>query len=529
MFFVGRARARRNMMVGTESQDERMSTESGGLPTVRLKTFDPTSNCQLSQDDGVWMTTASFTIFTMTAGFGLLESGRVSPKDEVNVMVKNVFDVIFGGLAYWMFGYGFTFGSLQHSMSRYIGLGDFFFDPERGDDYTNEKGVSYALFIFQMSFATTTSTIVSAGMSERIHLKSHCFISFFITLIHAIAGHWVWDQEGVFRRMGVIDSAGCSAVHLVGGTAGLVATTYLKPRRNRFTKNGLRTVSDPTKAILGFLMIWWGWLAFNTASNYSVTRGQWSEGTRSAVGTIMASVGGGVATVVITRVATKKIQMDMLIDGLLASLVSSTAGCLYFTPWQAAVVGAVGSSLALAAYPITEYLQIDDPVGVIPVHLIGSIWGMISPAIFVYQREMNFGSDQCYFQTSENSNGLLHGGGINLLLIQFLAIIVIIIYSGMASFFILFMLSHSPIGLRIPLYDEELGADLVEHGLAGVNLMTYTVEKKLDAKRLSSVLMMIVRWRSKARIGAIRRKQIFDSGAITPQMPSEDGAIHRRR
>ncbi|KAF1758017.1 hypothetical protein GCK72_014475 [Caenorhabditis remanei] len=146
---------------------------------------------------------SSFIIFTMTAGFGLLESGRVSSKDEVNCMVKNVFDVIFGGLAYWMFGYGLTFGDSKHQLGRFFGFGDFFFDPERvsDDDSTDEKGISYSLFIFQMSFATTTSTIVSAGMSERIHLKSHCFISFAITLVHSIAGRWVWDQEGIFRTM----------------------------------------------------------------------------------------------------------------------------------------------------------------------------------------------------------------------------------------------------------------------------------------------------------------------------------------
>ncbi|KAK6039014.1 hypothetical protein COOONC_23481 [Cooperia oncophora] len=92
-----------------------------------------------SQDNGVWMMTSSFTIFTMTAGFGLLESGRVSPKDEVNVMVKNVVDVIFGGLAYWMFGYGFTFG--QTLTNPFIGIGDYFFDPEREEQLTRD-GVS---------------------------------------------------------------------------------------------------------------------------------------------------------------------------------------------------------------------------------------------------------------------------------------------------------------------------------------------------------------------------------------------------
>ncbi|CAL2040812.1 unnamed protein product [Caenorhabditis brenneri] len=500
-------------------------------PQIRMKP-DKQLDCNLSQDDGVWMMASSFIIFTMTAGFGLLESGRVSSKDEVNCMVKNVFDVIFGGLAYWMFGYGLTFGDSKHRLGQYFGFGDFFFDPERvsDDDSTDEKGISYSLFIFQMSFATTTSTIVSAGMSERIHLKSHCFISFFITIVHSVAGHWVWDQDGVFRKMGVVDSAGCSAVHLVGGISGLVATLYLKPRRNRFVKNGIRTVSDPTKAILGFLMIWWGWLAFNTSSNYAVTHGQWTEGMRSAVGTILASAGGGVVTVVITRVATKKIQMDMLIDGMLASLVASTGGCLYFTPWQATLVGAIGSSLALAAYPLTEWLKIDDPVGVFPVHVVGSIWGMIAPAIFVYRRPMNFGPPECNFQTSDEANGLLYGGGFQLLFLQSFVIFVIATYSAICAFIILFIMHHSPIGLRVDKYQEELGADLIEHGLAGVNVMTYTLEKKLDAKTLSAVLMIIVRWRSKAKLGAKRRKQVHDSALMAPK-PTENvemNVIHRR-
>ncbi|WKY04422.1 hypothetical protein Q1695_005430 [Nippostrongylus brasiliensis] len=467
-------------------------------------------NSVTAQDNGVWVSAASFTIFTMTAGFGLLESGRVSPKDEVNVMVKNVVDVIFGGLAYWMFGYGFTFG--QTYANPFIGVGDYFFDPEREHELSADgQGTSYALFIFQMSFATTTSTIVSAGMAERIHLRSHCFVSFFITLVHSIAGHWVWHQRGIFRAMGVIDSAGCSAVHLVGGISGLVATLYLKPRQHRFHEKAARQISDPTKAILGFLMIWWGWLAFNTASNYAVTSHQWTEGSRSAVGTIMASAGGGVITVLISRMATKKIQVDMLIDGLLASLVSSTAGCLFYTPWQATLVGAIGSAMALIAYPLLEKAQIDDPVGVVPVHVVGSIWGMISPAIFVCR---DFGLADHKVTNENDLSGVLYGGGITLLLYQLAALGVIAVFSGSCAFAILFILQHSPIGLRLSRLDEQLGADLREHGLAGVNLMAYTVEKKLTAKTLSSVLMVIVRWRAKAKLGAARRRRIADATTL---------------
>ncbi|CAJ0603316.1 unnamed protein product [Cylicocyclus nassatus] len=402
------------------------------------------------QDDGVWMTASSFTIFTMTAGFGLLESGRVSPKDEVNVMVKNVVDVIFGGLAYWMFGYGFTFG--DRFANPYIGVGDYFFDPERDDKPNADR------------------------------------------------------------------------VHLVGGISGLVATLYLKPRRYRFASKRARQMSDPTKAILGFLMIWWGWLAFNTASNYSVSRHQWTEGSRSAVGTIMASAGGGIMTVFISRCTTNKIQVDMLIDGMLASLVSSTAGCLFYTPWQASLVGAIGSAMALVIYPLLEKAEIDDPVGVVPVHVVGSIWGMISPAIFVCR---DFGLDQDV--TNDNDfSGLLYGGGLTLLLYQLAALTAITFFSGFCAFAILYLLQHSPIGLRLSRLDEELGADLREHGLAGVNIMTYTIEKKLTAESLSAVLMVIVRWRTKAKLGTLRRQRIADIQTTETQRGIEMTVQKRR-
>ncbi|GMT15322.1 hypothetical protein PFISCL1PPCAC_6619, partial [Pristionchus fissidentatus] len=249
---------------------------------------------QQIQDDGVWVITSSFTIFTMTSGFGLLESGRVSSKDEVNIMVKNVIDVIFGGLSYWMFGFGLTFGDAYPN--RFIGLGKFFFDPD--ENYEFVQGWNYASFIFQMSFATTTSTIVSAGMAERIRLKSYIIVSFLLTAVHSIPAHWVWSNHGFFYQLGVIDSAGCSVVHLVGGVSGLVATLYLRPRQNRFGEKGQQQLSNPTNAVLGTFMLWWGWLAFNTGSTYGVSKYKWRLAARSAVATVMSSAGGGMTIVV---------------------------------------------------------------------------------------------------------------------------------------------------------------------------------------------------------------------------------------
>ncbi|EPB78685.1 hypothetical protein ANCCEY_02204 [Ancylostoma ceylanicum] len=394
----------------------------------------------------------------MTSGFGLLESGRVSSKDEINIMVKNVVDVIFGGLSYWMFGFGFTFGHSVNYGNAFIGLGDFFFDPVSHDE--NTEGWTYASFIYQMSFATTTSAIVSAGMAERVRLKAYIIISFVMTLIHSIPAHWVWSDNGILFKFGVIDSAGCSVVHLVGGISGMIATIYLRPRQKRFGKMGKKRMSNPTNAILGTFMLWWGWLAFNTGSTYGVTHGKWYLAARSAVGTIMASVGGGITSLLISRFVTRRIEVDMIIDGMLASLVSSSACCGCFTPWQAFVVGSFGAGFALLSYPLLEWAEVDDPVGVIPVHVIGSIWGMMSAGIFARDDPSN-------------------------------------------------CLQHSRVGLRLTRLEEEIGADLREHGLSGHCVRAYEFEKKLTPEYVwtaAKMMLMMVRWKVKARKGAQRRR-----------------------
>uniref|UniRef100_A0A1I7X6B6 Thioredoxin domain-containing protein n=1 Tax=Heterorhabditis bacteriophora TaxID=37862 RepID=A0A1I7X6B6_HETBA len=175
---------------------------------------------KIAFDDAVWIITASFTIFTMTSGFGLLESGRVSSKDEVNIMVKNVVDVIFGvlieplksindlGLAYWMFGFGFTFGKNKEYGNPFIGVGDYFFDPIDSEELT---------VCTQWNLSIKTGKMEEESLTYSYRLSDKLYFS----------------------------------VHLVGGISGLIATVYLKPRQNRFGKKGRKQMSNPTNAILG--------------------------------------------------------------------------------------------------------------------------------------------------------------------------------------------------------------------------------------------------------------------------------------
>ena len=120
-------------------------------------------------------------------------SGMVSQKNEANIMVKNAIDVLLGGLSFWLFGYAFSFGDSKLS-NGFTGVGYFLTDAT--DD---NMGEIYSTYIFQLSFATTATTIVSGAMAERTNLKAYMIYSFFNTFSYCFPCHWIWDQNGFLR------------------------------------------------------------------------------------------------------------------------------------------------------------------------------------------------------------------------------------------------------------------------------------------------------------------------------------------
>ncbi|XP_038071607.1 putative ammonium transporter 2 [Patiria miniata] len=434
-------------------------------------------------DDATWILTSAFIIFTMQSGFGLLESGSVSQKNEVNIMVKNAVDVLFGGISYWMFGYGLSFdkiGSDQEKNHPFVGLGEFFVDetdPER-------VGNVFSHFFFHASFATTATTIVSGAMAERTKLEAYIIFSFLNTLIYCFPAHWMWDCAGWLKAMGVVDIAGAGAVHLVGGVTGLIATLMLKPRTGRFHDGvELPAMGSPTNTVFGMFMLWWGWLGFNCGSTYGISHNKWILAARSAACTITASIGGGMTAITLSYLGKRrKFDVTFLINGVLGSLVSITAMCALAHPWEAYIIGVVGSLIACTGCLLTERLRIDDPVSVVPVHALGAIWSLMSVGIF--------GRKDALAEKLTVYDGLLAGGGFKLLGIQALAIISIITWTAITSF-VLLKLIDLTLGLRVPLHEEILGADLVEHSING----TYDKSSHEWRDRDGKLVMVVERFR----------------------------------
>lgn len=167
-------------------------------------------------------------------------------------MVKNAVDVIFGGITFWVFGFGLAFGDGPLS-NAFCGVGYFLVDANEDD-----MGWTFSWFIFQLSFATTSTTIVSGSMAERTRLSAYIVFSSLNTLVYCFPAHWIWTSQGFLNTLGAVDIAGAGVVHLAGATTGLVATLMLKPRTHRFDSrfSGSFKMGCPVNCLLGMFMLW---------------------------------------------------------------------------------------------------------------------------------------------------------------------------------------------------------------------------------------------------------------------------------
>jgi len=417
-------------------------------------------------DDATWILTSSFVILTMQSGFGLLEMGSSVPGSAVNIMLKNVFDVVFGALSYYMLGYGISYGNPS---SPFMGLGDYLPDsshPASADSIA--QGLLYSTYIFQFSFAATSTTIVSGAIAMRMRFFVYCAFSFYAVIAYSFVAHWAWAKSGWLKAMGYHDFAGSGPVHLFGAMNGLVGILFVGPRTGRFDES--RPKSDfypasPTSQLFGLFMLWWGWIGFNCGSSFGITHQKWLVATRTAITTINSTSGGGIAALIYTQVKTKGKQVlpTDIVNGVLGSLVAITASCASVHPPEALVIGAFGSLIALLANDFIEHkLKLDDPVGAVGVHGAAAVWGILSVGLFA----------DGDLPAVDVEDGLFRGGGLRLFGVQVLGIVCTIGWSLCCTapffYFVGVLLSKDwfdpRFGLRIGEEEELHGADKSLHG-----------------------------------------------------------------
>ncbi|MBN1694748.1 ammonium transporter [candidate division WOR-3 bacterium] len=395
--------------------------------------------------DTLWVLLAAFLVFFMQAGFGMVEAGFIRAKNTCNILTKNFLDFSMASIGFFMFGYAIMFGD----GNALIGLkGWFLVNAESGANIP-----LYAFWLFQAAFCGAAATIVAGGMAERMKFNAYLIYSFIISaLIYPIVGHWIWGG-GWLSALNFADFAGSSVVHTVGGTAALVGTIMLKPRIGKYGPDGKPNViaghSIPL-ASLGVFILWFGWFGFNPGSSLSV--GDGSLIALVAINTNLAAAAGGISAMIMVWKMFGKPDLSMAMNGALAGLVAITAPCAFVDPWAAISIGTIGGVIVVLGVILLDKLQIDDPVGAIPVHGMNGFWGTIAVGLF--------GKESLGLAY----NGLFYGGGLKQLGIQLIGVSSVIVFIAI-SMSIVFKLINVTIGLRVSRDEELKGLDIGEHGM----------------------------------------------------------------
>ncbi|VDM92222.1 unnamed protein product [Onchocerca ochengi] len=193
--------------------------------------------------------------------------------------------------------------------------------------------------------------------------------------------------------------------------------------------------------------------------------------------------------------------------------------CAVARPWHALLIGAISSAISISVIPALEFLKIDDPVGIIPIHLAASIWGMCAVGIFA--------EDDQVLALTNGHYGLIYSGSFKLLAIQMLCTVTVLIYSAVVGLLALIILGKSPLGIRVTDYEEQIGADVIEHGLAGTNIARYHIEKPLSSKTFATVTKAITKWKLQTRANRALREQCSTLGY--PGKPDNGTMLVRQR
>ena len=390
----------------------------------------------------VWVALCAAMIFFMEAGFAFLEAGFIRAKNAMSIIAKVIIDVIFGGISFFVIGFGIAYGVSNGWFSFEFGIPDF--------DLGLDLSVSNNLFFFiQFGFAVAAISIVSGALAERMKLWSYAiFVIIFCGVMYPLVANWVWNPNGWLALRGFNDFAGSAAVHAMGGFSALAAAIVLGPRIGKYSQNG-ETNTIPGHnlplASIGAFILWFGWFGFNPGSTLGAV-GNWELIGSVILNTFLASAAGGISTMFYTYFSYGKIDITMVINGILAGLVSITAGCNVVGPFSAILIGLIAGVVVDLAVVLFDRLKVDDPVGAIAVHGINGLFGTIAVGLFA------------------DGDGLIFGGGTSLFLTQVIGVLSIAIFSFLFTFLLMKFLK-STIGIRVTENEENIGLDTVFFGI----------------------------------------------------------------
>lgn len=414
------------------------------IPTV---SFAATTTSPISSGDTAWILASSALVLLMTPGLAFFYGGLVRKKNVITTMLQVVAVILIVSLQWVIVGYTIAFGpdvhhlfgNLQWVMWNGVGAAP--------NSYAPTIPAS-AFGIFQMMFAIITPALIVGGLAERVKFSSFLvFITLWATFIYDPLAHWVWGG-GWLEKLGVLDFAGGTVVHISSGVAGLVAAIYLGKRAEHGSKS-IKAHNVPF-VLLGTALLWFGWFGFNAGSALAAN----GLAASAFITTNTATAAAALGWMLVEKIRTGHVTLVGACAGAVTGLVAITPAAGFVTPGGSIILGFLGGIICFFASTfIKQKLGYDDALDAFGGHGIGGTWGAIATGLFATTAV-----------NSSGSNGLFYGNP-HQVVTQLIGVAATWVFSGVGTY-ILLKVIDLVMGIRVTKEEEIMGLDLVLHNEA---------------------------------------------------------------
>jgi Amt family ammonium transporter len=408
---------------------------------------DAAALAMINSGDTAWMLAASALVMIMTPAVGFFYGGMVSAKNVVSVIKQSMIILALISVQWVLFGYSLAFGPDVHGI-----IGNLANFGLRGVGYAPDPNYAATIpalvfMIFQAMFAIITPALIIGAFVERIKFKTLVvFTLLWATLVYDPVAHWVWSPMGWLHSMGALDFAGGTVVHMTAGFSALAAAMLVGKRL--VGGSPATNASNVPFVILGAALLWFGWFGFNAGSALA-------SGALAASAFVVTNTAAAAAALVwvgLSWAENKKPSAMAAAIGAVCGLVAITPASGYVGPIAAIAIGVLGGAATyLAVHLRGKKIRIDDSLDVWAGHGIGGLTGALLTGVFA-EKAIN----------AAGNNGALFGNP-HQLLVQLLAVVAVGVYSFIATWIILKVVSFV-MPLRVTAEDEEEGLDTSVHG-----------------------------------------------------------------
>ena len=423
-----------------------------GLTVAASPALGQGAASKIDPADTAWMISASALVLMMTIpGLALFYCGMVRKKNVLATMAQSLVCTALCSLLWFAVGYSLAFvgdgpwlGTLQRAFMRATGM-----------DATSvfAPTIPEVLFMFyQMTFAIITVALVAGSVADRMRFSAFIwFAAGWLIFVYVPIAHWVWGG-GFLARAGVLDFAGGTVVHLNAGVAGLVAAYVVGKRHGYGTDNF--APHNLALAVIGTGLLWVGWLGFNGGSALGAN----SRAAFALIATQLAASTGALTWMFLEWWTRGKPSVLGIISGAVAGLGTITPASGFVLPWQAVIIGVFAGSLCFWACTWLKLrLGYDDSLDVFGVHGVGGATGTLLTGVFAVAA-VSASADAAGY------SGLIEGNARQVL-VQFYAVVAVIVWSGAVSFVLLKVIEFL-VPLRVNQQSEIEGLDVTQHGEA---------------------------------------------------------------